>query len=157
MMPERARVWPIAAFAEAIAYEKVGDYLDAIDATPAERAASAERAAEMRIQTLSREEKITRSDIDAIREWAGKVAPDAVGTVTGKALARSTNINTTLTFDEAAKLALEYHAETQDDDVLVGFLDSFAGNDNKVAARVIAKSIIDPERRKELLLHSLIR
>ena len=151
MMPEKDRVWPIAAFADAIAYEKVGDYLDAIDATPAERALSAERAAEMRIQNLSSEEKITRSDIDAIREWAGKVAPHAVGTVTGKALARSTNINTTLTFDEAATLALEYHAETQDDDVLIGFLDSSAGQYNKPAARVIARSIIDPERRKNLM------
>lgn len=157
MIPEKDRVWPIAAFAEAIAYEKVADYLDAINATPAERAASVGRAAEMRIQTLSGDEKITRSDIDAIREWAGKLAPHEVGKVTGIALARSTEINASLTFDEASKLALEYHAQTEDDDVLIGFLSSSPGHDNKSAARVIAKSIIDPQRREDLLRSLPIR
>ncbi len=68
----------------------------------------------------------------------------------GVALARSTDINTALSFGEAAELALEYHAETKDDDVLVGFLDSYAGYSNKAAGRVIAKNIIDPVRRKNL-------
>ncbi len=149
-MPERDRLWPIAAFAEAIPYENVGDYLDAIDATLDERMESAGKAAEMRIQNISAEEAITRSEIDSIREWAGKVAPRAVGKVTGVALARSTDINTALSFGEAAELALEYHAETKDDDVLVGFLDSYAGYSNKAAGRVIAKNIIDPVRRKNL-------
>ncbi len=71
-MPERDRLWPIAAFAEAIPYENVGDYLDAIDATLDERMESAGKAAEMRIQNISAEEAITRSEIDSIREWAGK-------------------------------------------------------------------------------------
>lgn len=150
MIPEKDRLWPIAAFAEAIGYEKVGDFLEAIDATPAERAQSVGSAAEVRVQNLSAEEKITRSDIDAIREWAGRIAPHAVGRVTGTALARATNINTTLTFDEAAELALEYHTETKDDDVLVGFLDSYAGYSNVAAGRIVANRIIDPERRNNL-------
>ncbi|MGJ8635122.1 MAG: hypothetical protein ACSHX7_14495, partial [Luteolibacter sp.] len=155
--PEKDRIWPIAAFAEAIDYEKVGDYLDAIDATSAERAASAEKAAEMRIQKLSSEEKITRSDIDAIREWAGKIAPDAVGKVTGVALARSTGINTNHSFDEAANLALEYHAKSEDDDILIGFLSSSAGRDNLPATRIIAESITDPELREEFLRQLPVR
>jgi RNA polymerase sigma factor (sigma-70 family) len=150
MMPEKDRIWPIAAFAQSMPFEKVGAYLDVIHATLEERTASAERAAEMRVQDLTAQDAITRADIDAIRAWAGNVAPHAVGRVTGVALARSTNINTALTFEEAGKLALEYHAETKDDDVLVGFLDSYAGYSNKSAGRIIAESIIDPTRRKNL-------
>jgi RNA polymerase sigma factor (sigma-70 family) len=150
MMPEKDRIWPIAAFAQSMPFEKVGAYLDAIHADLEERTASAERAAEMRVQDLTAQEAITRADIDALRAWAGNVAPHAVGRVTGVALARSTNINTALTFEEAGKLALEYHAETKDDDVLVGFLDSYAGYSNKSAGRIIAESIIDPTRRKNL-------
>ena len=156
-LEEKDRVWPIAKFAQEIAFEKVSDYLDVIDATPAERAACAEKAVVKRVGMLSTEEKITPQEIEEIRVWAGEVAPDAVDTVTGIALAESTEVLVKLSFDEAAKLALHYHAASGNDDVLVGFLASRAGQLHREAGRRIATSIIDPELRKDLLKNSQIR
>ncbi len=151
VMPEKDRLWPITAFAQLLPFEEVSGYLDAINATPEERGESADKSAEMRVQHLSYEETITRHDIEAILEWAAEVAPHAVGRVTGAALDRSTHAMTALAFDDAAKLALEYHAETGDDDILIRFLDSYTGQSNKAASREVAQSIIDPERRMRLL------
>ena len=152
---EKDRLWPIAGFARAIAFEKVGEFLDSIHASPEEREESAEKAAKMRIWNLGRNNHpITRAEFDTIREWAVKLAPHAVGKVTGAALAESADNGVALSFDQAAIIALEYHVEMADDSVLIGFLDSLAGRQNKAAARVLANRIIDPEIRSEFLRNS---
>ena len=132
-------------------YTKITEYLDRIQATPAERAACVEQAAESKIQQLSQNKKITREDIDAMREWATAQSPDTTDKVTGATLARATQVNQKLEFSEAAALATQYHEASGNDDVLVSFLTQGAGNRNKEEARVLAGKISDTKRRDEVL------
>lgn len=133
-------------------YTAVTDYLDRIKATPAERAKCVEEAAEAKIQHLSREKKITREDIDTMREWATTQSPDTIGQVTGSVLARSTQMNQKLEFSEATALALQYHEESGNDEVLTGFLSAGgAAHAHKEEARELAGKITDEKLREEIL------
>ncbi|MEO5914165.1 MAG: hypothetical protein ABIS50_08030 [Luteolibacter sp.] len=132
-------------------YTKVTEYLDRIEATPAERAVCVSEAADSKIQQLSQNKKITRDDIDALREWATTQAPGTTDKVTGTALGRSTEVNKKLEFSEAAELATQYHEASGNDDVLVGFLSNGPGYHHKEEARILAGKITDPKRRDEIL------
>ncbi len=133
-------------------YTQITEYLDRIQATPAERAVCVEEAAESKVQQLTRNKKITREDIDAMREWATSQAPDTTDKVTGAALASSTHANQKLEFSEAAALATQYHEASGNDDVLIGFLTTGgAGHRNKEEARALAEKISDVKKREEIL------
>lgn len=132
-------------------YNGVTEYLDRIKATPSERAACVEEAAESRIQNLSHTRKITAEDIDAMREWATTQSPDTTDRVTGTTIARSTELNQRLDFSEASALALKYHEASGNDEVLIGFLSSSAAHSNQDKARELAARISDAARREEIL------
>lgn len=132
-------------------YTDVTGYLDRIKATPAERAACVEEAADTKIENLSQKRKITAEDIDAMREWATTQSPDTTDRVTGTAIARSTELNQRLEFSEASALALKYHEASGNDEVLIGFLSSSAAHSHKNEARELAKKISDVARRDEIL------
>ncbi len=145
----RGQHYTIANFTVKIPFEKVADFLNTIEASPTERAMSAERVGKKLIYELSNGEKITRSNFDTMREWTGKVAPDAVGQITGILIARAiTDFTPSLTYDETAQLALDYHAETKDDDILVGFLYFSRNSSNDATRRKVTSNIIDPKRRE---------
>jgi hypothetical protein len=132
-------------------YSKVTAFLDRIDATPAERTACVEQAAESKLQNTSHQKKITREDLDTMREWVTAQAPESTGTVTGKALANASQYGHKMEFSEAAELAVEYNSTANNDDVLSSFLDSYGSRQNKEQARVLAEKISDPKRREEIL------
>lgn len=132
-------------------YTKVTAYLDRIEATPAERAVCVSEAAGSKIQQLSQNKKITRDDIDALREWATTQAPGTTDKVTGSALAGATEMYNSLKFSEAAELATQYHDASGNDDVLVEFLSDGAGYRHKEEARILAEKISDPKRREKIL------
>jgi hypothetical protein len=133
-------------------YEKVNSYMDRINATPAERAACVEQVANSKVQVLSRTQKVTRENIESIREWAQSQAPDASDSVTGKALARaSSGGRSTMEFSEAAELAGQYHAASGNDDVLIGFLEGGSAWSHKEQARELAAKISDEKRRNQIL------
>lgn len=132
-------------------YTKVGEFMDRIQATPAERTVCVEQAASSRIDYLSAQKKITREDIDTMRAWVTLHEPESTGTVTGKALSRVTQIGGKFQFSEAAELALEYHAAAGNDDLLFSFLDSWPARQNIEQARVLAEKLSDPKRREEIL------
>jgi hypothetical protein len=132
-------------------YAKVTEFLDRIQATPAERSASVEKAAESSIQTIFHQSKITREDIDTMREWVTAQAPESTGRVTGRALAYALQGSHKLEFSEAAELAAQYHDASDNDDVLYSFLNGWGVHQNKEQARILAGKISDAKRREEIL------
>lgn len=133
-------------------YTEITEYLNRIKATPAERAICVQQAAESKIQQLSRNRKVTREDLNAMREWTTSQAPATTDKVTGLALANSTQANKKLEFSEAAVLATQYHEASGNDDVLVSFLMAYdPNNGSKEEARVLAQKISDVKKREETL------
>jgi HAMP domain-containing protein len=132
-------------FAEAL------DFMDRIAATPAERIACAENAAKSSIIGRSFRGKITRTDLDAVREWTKVQAPDSTDQVTGKAIAVVFQIGQKLDFAAASELVLHYHQASGNDDVLTSFLVALPRHTNTEQARALALKITDAKRRAEIL------
>ncbi len=132
-------------------YAKVTGFMERIAATPAERTACVEQAAESRIQSISYQKKITREDLDAMREWTQSQAPDSTDSITGKALANSIQGGRKMDFAAVSELAVHYHEVSGNDDVLSSFLDGDSSRQNKDQARVLATKITDAKRREEIL------
>ena len=132
-------------------YAKVTGFMDRIAATPAERTACVEQAAESRIQSISYQKKVTREDLDTMREWTKTQAPDSTDKITGEALAGLLQNGRKMNFGEASELAVHYRETSGNDDVLTSFLDSWPARKNKDQARVLAEKISDDKRREEIL------
>ena len=132
-------------------YAKLTDFLQRISATPAERAAFASEAAMKKVISISGDQKVTRADFDAVREWTRVQAPGASDTITGKVIADSVIYGGNITFAEAAELALQYHKASGNDDTLIAFLRGYPASFNREAARGLAAQISDPARREEIL------
>ena len=152
-LPEKAQTdyfeWQISIGLREKGYTEITKYLDRIKATPAERAVCVERAARSKIDELSQNKKVTREDLDAMREWAASQAPGTTDKVTGVALAEATR---KLGFPEAAALATQYHKASGNDDVLIGFLMAYdPNNGSKEEARVLTQKISDVKKREEIL------
>ena len=131
---------------------EITEYLDRIKATSAERAICVEHVVKSKIQDLSRNRKVTREDLDAMREWTTSQAPGTTDKVTGVALANSTQGTQKLEFSEAAALATQYHEASGNDDVLSGFLMAYdPDKGSKEEARVLAQKISDVKKREEIL------
>ena len=132
-------------------YTKVTEYLNRIQVTPAERVIYVQAAAACRIDDLSQEKKLTREDIDAMRDWTTSQAPGTTDKVTGFALGHSTGPGR-IEFSKAAALATQYHEASGNDEVLIGFLMACVPEDSfKEDARVLAAKISDVKKREEIL------
>ncbi len=132
-------------------YSKVTEFLDRIQATPAERTACVEQAAESSLQNISFQKKITRGDLDTMREWVTAQAPEKTGAVTGTVLANASQHGRRMEFSEAAEIAVQYHDASGNDEVLSSFLDGWPARQNKEQARVLAEKISDVKRREKIL------
>ena len=131
-------------------YSKVTEYLARIEATPAERAACAGEAAEAKLRNYNGK-KVTREDLDTMREWVSTQAPEALGRITGEALGNAMQGGSKMEFSEAADLAVQYNQAGGNDEVLASFLESWPARQNKEQARVLAAKITDGKRREEIL------
>jgi hypothetical protein len=132
-------------------YSAATAYLDRIAATPAERAASAMIAIRDMNPISSDTGKLSREDFDALRDWVGSQSPESVDKLTAKALGDGANGDHKIKFAAAADLAVEYSAQSGNDEVLAGFLTSNAARRNKAFARELAAKITDANRRAEVL------
>lgn len=132
-------------------YSSATAYLDRIAATPAERAASAVKAIQDMNPKSPDTNKLSREDFDALREWVGTQAPASVDIVMAAALAKAALGDHKMPFAAAAELAVEYSAESGNDEVLATFLTSGAARRNKAASLVLAGKISDETRRGEIL------
>ncbi len=154
-LPEKDQVRTLANQATIMAwgegYTKITEYLDRIEATPAERAECVSNAAASKIEKISQNKKITREDIDSLREWATTQSPATLDQATGSALARATQANQKMEFSEAAELATQYHKTSGNDDVLIHFLSSSSAGSHKEEAIALAAKITDPKQREEII------
>ena len=132
-------------------YSAATAYLDRISATPAERAASAMIAIRDMNPITPNSGKLSREDFDALREWVGSQSSESVDKVTAEALATGANGDHKITFAAAADLAVEYGAQSGNDEVLAVFLTSYAARRNKAVARDLAAKIAAETRRAEIL------
>ena len=132
-------------------YGKVSNFLDAVQATPAERVAAASQTAESRLQSLGLDGNVTRADVDSLREWLTRQAPGQVDSITGKALAEAAQDQGKFTFAEASQLVIQYQKTSGNDDMLVAFLKSYSARSNLDEAIHMADLISDAKRRAEVL------
>ena len=133
-------------------YQKVSEFLDAVQATAAERAVSARQAAATQLEMLGENGKINASTVDALRTWLDVQAPGKTDSITGKALAEAAqeggeNFN----YDQAAELVLRYHQSSGNDAVLVAFLEGFSARSNLEEAEALINKISDPKLRQPFL------
>lgn len=130
-------------------YEKVGAYLDNIEATAAERKAVATHTASTKLQLLAHQGTIDRAAINEMRGWLSKQAPDDVDAITGEALAN--HWNSDMKWEDSAKLIGELHGEGASDELLVTFLSDHQAKEHRDAAIQMALKIEDEEKREEVL------
>ena len=134
------------------AYTKVTEYLNRIQATPADRVIYAEGAARSKYERLLVDGKFTRENLDAMRTWVTSQAPGTADNVTGEALALSTRSINKMGFSKAAALATQYHDASGNDDVLISFLARcIDGPRYEKEAAVLAAKISDVKKREEIL------
>ena len=131
--------------------DSISRYMDQIAATPAERIACIEEAARWGIQKLSSRTKITRENLDTLREWTTAQAPASTDSATGKALAGMIVNGSPHDFTAAAEWVLLYNPNSGADDVLTSFLGGVLPKDHKDQAHALAEKILDPKRREEFL------
>ena len=129
--------------------EKVGKFLDNIDARPDERAALAKKTAGSHLQKISRIGRISRQTVDELRGWIATQAPDAADRITGESLGDA-RIQRSPFADRAALIG-ELHAESGSDDLLIGFLGGNESTRHPELSRALAEKIGDEVKRAEIL------
>ncbi|WP_367870779.1 hypothetical protein [Luteolibacter sp. Populi] len=123
-------------------YDKVGEYLTKIEASPAEREAIVAQSLQSKVQN-SRDSAKMEAAVEEGRAWALKQSPEAADRITGKALGDIPD------FKKGAELALKYQEQTGNDDVLIAFIESGRNRHPNEANDLVAK-ISDPQKREEL-------
>jgi hypothetical protein len=130
-------------------FEKVGKFLDDIDADPDERAALAKQAAGGQLQKINQGGKIDRKAVDELRGWIATQAPDAADRITGESLGEMWMQRTP--FADRAGIIGELHAEGAGDELLVGFLSGHESTSYPELSRALAEKIGDDAKRAEIL------
>ena len=137
-------------------YAKAAELMDRIKATPEERSACIEQAAETRIRQISFQRPLTREDLEELRTWTNSQSPELTDQTTGKAIASAASMSMNgkrAQFSELAKLAADIHASSGSDEVIIPLLESWQAtqDQNKEEARALAGKISDEKRRNEFL------
>jgi len=129
-------------------YEAVQAFLDRVQATPAERLEAAKEAAAGKLMAILEEGSLSAGDLDEMRRWVGAQAPGEVDMITGAAIGEAYDEDGNLKFEQARKFLLDLHAKTGSDDLLVGFLQSFAAQENPEEVGNLVELIKDPEKKQ---------
>ncbi|QJE96340.1 hypothetical protein [Luteolibacter luteus] len=130
-------------------YERVGEFLSKINASPEERGSIVSAAIRNQSHRFSDKPGELEEGVEKSRAWIQKEAPEALNRITGETLGNLASRNR---FDEAAQLAEKYHAESGSDDVLVPFLrNTFVTDANRDRVLQLAGKISDEGKRNEVL------
>jgi len=132
-------------------YDKVTAFLDAVQATPEERAAAAKQTADSQLEQLADEGKVNQASVDKLRDWLKEQSPGNVDSLTGKALAEAAQDGGEFDYAEASQLVLKYQKSTGSDDILVAFLEGYSAHSNLDQAIHLAEMISDERRRAQVL------
>lgn len=135
-------------------YSRMNEFLDSVQATPAERTATAVAAAAQRLNHFNGSDWV----IDEMKQAFNTHALEQTDGLVGKALADSTQLHWGLPFENAAHLAQQYHKDSGNDEVLVSFLEkliparSEKPNPKDLDKMIkLAGEIKDEERRTQIL------
>jgi hypothetical protein len=129
-------------------YEKVGKFLDDIEATPGERKDVVKQAARNKIQQLSQQGGIDRKGVDEMRAWVTQTSPDNVDSITGESLGNIWSRQTK--WEDNAKIVGDLYAEKPSDDLLVSFLSGGQASEHREAALELAAKISHETKRAEV-------
>ncbi len=143
----------ISPYSVAGDYEKIDRFLDRVDATPEERAASIAAAARERFGKLSREDHLTLEEVDRFRNWATIHSLEKIDEVTGGALAMvaSNHRNGSDPREKIIELISHKQESSGNDEVLLGFIRNWPQWGDAEKARSLADKIRDPELRDQFL------
>lgn len=155
LIPEDERAGSFAHIAGELAegegYDKIGNYLDSVNATTAERSAAAMQAAESKFSQIAGDGDISQGDVDSLRNWLGTQAPGEVDAITGKALAEAAQEDGEFSFDEASDLIQHYQKANGNDDMLIAFLKRYSARSNMDEARALIDLVSDPKIRAQFM------
>lgn len=140
-----------AELAEGDGYDKIGKFLDSVNATSEERSAAAMQAAESKFSELAGDANISQGDVDSLRNWLASQAPGEVDVITGKALAEAAQEDGEFSFDEASELIQHYQKTSGNDDMLVAFLKRYSARSNLDEARPLIDLVSDPKIRAQFM------
>jgi hypothetical protein len=154
-VPEAERAGSFAQMAAELVvdggFSEVSGFLNGVNASAAERAAAVRDAANLHLEQISQQQKVTAAEVDGMRAWLELEAPELRDRITGRALAETVQGLGQMGFEEASGLVLEYQARTGKDDVLAAFLEGFAARSNGEVAMHLVEKIRDAALRAELL------
>ena len=129
-------------------YERVDGFITKAKATDEEKKAIVAQVMERKLSSHG-ESKITAEELDKARKWGLTQSPGVVDKATGEALANS--LWRGGDFKTASDLALKYHAESGNDEVLATFLKSSQVRRTSVdQALPLIDQIKDPALREEI-------
>lgn len=130
-------------------YERVGEFLSEINASKEERASIVSSAIRNQAHRFTEKPGELAEGIEKSRTWIQKEAPDDLNRITGEALA---NVASRNRFEEAAKLAEKYQAESGSDEVLIPLLqNTFVQDDNRERVLELVGKISDEGKRNEIM------
>ncbi len=127
----------------------VADFLDAVGADSEARGDAAVLACNADLERTM-ELGATFESVDELRKWSATAAPDAVGAVTGTALAAFVT-DDPQSFADAAARAAAYAQADGDDHALKMFLRLTLPQDDSDLSRVRAAAVADPALREIIL------
>lgn len=135
-------------------YSRMNEFLDSVQATPAERTATAVAAA---AESLKHFPDSGSWVIDEMKQAFNTQAPGQTDRLVGKALADSTQLHWGMPFENAVRHVRQYHQDSGNDEVLVAFLEKpsarpdLYSRDNIRDMIQLAEGIKDEERRAQIL------
>lgn len=135
-------------------YSRMNEFLDSIQATPAERSATAIAAAASKLKHFSNSGSWV---IDEMKQAFNTQALEQTDSLIGKALADSTQLHWGLPFENAVRHARQYHQDSGNDEVLVAFLEKLPTGPNRCSPNTfkdmiqLAEGIKDEEQRMQTL------
>jgi hypothetical protein len=128
--------------------DEAARFIDAAQATLAERNACAEQILRERVRDLGDKGSLKIEDLDALRQWAGNVGAD-VDATTATALGYSV-CSGGIDFDEVSEIVLHYCETSGNQKMLLDFLSSNARFSVR-EARELARKVADPQQRQMIL------
>lgn len=132
-------------------YKWVDDYLGRIEATADERARTYERATKYSLMNPGFSQKLTSRQVEKAWEWSGVRIPEARDRLIGEALGFAWRDDGPMGFEDAARLAVEFNARGENDQVIVAFLRSKGAMMKKERSRQIAEMISDEGVKADVL------
>jgi hypothetical protein len=138
---------PVRSLAAHPGYGHVDGYLDEVSATPRELDSSVGAAASTKFRYLVEGNRLNVEELDKFRAWAVTQSPEKADAAMGSALAQLGD-NGSSAGAKAYDLAIHYHAETGNDQIIVQFIQSGSSHGREKMLSLVER-IKDPAVRSK--------